>query len=277
MTSLFHFEDKVHRRNLTQAKSTPLLFPRLLCQVLEHISFPDEPMIERRRDCEAILTVDKWQIMPRSYHLLPPDPAEDQLTADLPIEEQPAPIVHTKEPHIPASSVPTSAATAPLPTTPSSSVPPEPSAPSTVRVPQRPTHTDLAGPSSLAPPPQHITISTLDFLAIIDAVRTFSITSASFAAAHVALTERMSCTEAALAQNQVILMQIQSHLGLFPISPPVSAQASSVHPPSVPPAQPAPAAPLDLLAVAIVAATPPATPAAPQPAQDEDDLPPATH
>ena len=30
MTSLFHFEDKVHRRNLTRAESIPLLFTRLL-------------------------------------------------------------------------------------------------------------------------------------------------------------------------------------------------------------------------------------------------------
>ena len=59
MTYLFHFEDKVHRRNLTRAESPPLLFPRLLCQVLEHIDFPDEPKIERRRDCEAVLTVDR--------------------------------------------------------------------------------------------------------------------------------------------------------------------------------------------------------------------------
>ena len=43
MTSLFHFEDKVHRINLILAESTPLLFPRLLCQVLEHLGFPAEP------------------------------------------------------------------------------------------------------------------------------------------------------------------------------------------------------------------------------------------
>ena len=43
MTSLFHFEDKVHHRNLTRAESIPLLFPRLLCQVLEHMGFPVEP------------------------------------------------------------------------------------------------------------------------------------------------------------------------------------------------------------------------------------------
>ena len=31
MTSLFHFENKVHHRSLTRVKSIPLLFPRLLC------------------------------------------------------------------------------------------------------------------------------------------------------------------------------------------------------------------------------------------------------
>ena len=37
MTSLFHFEDKVHRNSLTRVEFTSLLFPRLMCQVLEHI------------------------------------------------------------------------------------------------------------------------------------------------------------------------------------------------------------------------------------------------
>ena len=193
-----------------------------------------------------------------------------QLT--LPTEEQPALAMHIEEPHIPESSV-----SAPLPTTPVSSVPPKPLASNTVRVPQCPTHTDLAGPSSSTPPPQHITIYTRDFLAIMDAIHTFSITSASFVVAIATLAERMSRTEAALAQNQAILVQIQSHLGLPPISPLVPAQASLVHPPSVPPTQPTPAAPLDLLAAAAVVATPPATPVVSQSAQDEDDLPPATH
>ena len=87
MTSLFHFEDKVHRKSLPQAKSMPLLFPRLLCQVLEHIGFHDEPRLERRRDCKAILTVDRWQLMPRSFHLPSPSPTEDQLAVDIPAEE----------------------------------------------------------------------------------------------------------------------------------------------------------------------------------------------
>ena len=60
MTSLFHFEDKLHRRNLTRAESIPLLFPRLLCQVFEHMGFPAEPQLDHRRDCEAILISDKW-------------------------------------------------------------------------------------------------------------------------------------------------------------------------------------------------------------------------
>ena len=65
--------------------------------------------------------------MPCSYHFLPPDLAEDQLTVDHPTEEQPAPAVHIEEPQIPASSVPALVATAPI-----SSIPLEPSAPSTV-------------------------------------------------------------------------------------------------------------------------------------------------
>ena len=89
MTSLFHFEDKVHRKSLPRAKAIPLLFPRLLCQVLQHIGFLEEPRLERHRDCEAVLTVDRWHTMPRSYHLQPPDPAEDQPTVDIPPEDQP--------------------------------------------------------------------------------------------------------------------------------------------------------------------------------------------
>ena len=126
MTSLFHFEDKVHRRNLTRIESTPLLFSRLLCQVLEHIDFLAEPRLERRRDCEAILIIDRWHTRPHYFHLPPPELAEDQLAANLPVEEQPPPAMHIEEPQVPASSVPNPASTAPLPTAPTSSAPLEP-------------------------------------------------------------------------------------------------------------------------------------------------------
>ena len=77
MTSLFHFEDRVHRRSLPRVESLPLLFPRLLCQVLEHIGFPAEPLIERRRGYEATFTIDRWQAKPRAFHLPPPRSDED--------------------------------------------------------------------------------------------------------------------------------------------------------------------------------------------------------
>ena len=47
MTTLLHFEEKVHRKDLARAEAIPLLMPRLLCQVLEHLGFPEEPRIER--------------------------------------------------------------------------------------------------------------------------------------------------------------------------------------------------------------------------------------
>ena len=51
MTALLHFEDKVHRKGLARAESIPLLMLRLLCQVLEHLGFPEEPWIEMRVRC----------------------------------------------------------------------------------------------------------------------------------------------------------------------------------------------------------------------------------
>ena len=48
MTSLMHFEEKIHRKDLVRAESLLLLMPRLLCQVLENMGFPAEPRIERR-------------------------------------------------------------------------------------------------------------------------------------------------------------------------------------------------------------------------------------
>ena len=51
MTSLLHFEEKVHRKGLARAESLLLLMPRFLSQVLEHLGFPEEPRIERRISC----------------------------------------------------------------------------------------------------------------------------------------------------------------------------------------------------------------------------------
>ena len=60
MSSLFHFEEKIHRKNLSRAEAIPLLFPRLLFYVLEHLGFPTEPHHKRRCVSEATFIVEKW-------------------------------------------------------------------------------------------------------------------------------------------------------------------------------------------------------------------------
>ena len=47
MAVFLHFEEKVHRRKLLRADTIPLLFSRLLCQILEHMGYPTEPHLER--------------------------------------------------------------------------------------------------------------------------------------------------------------------------------------------------------------------------------------
>ena len=56
MTSLLHFEEKVHRKGLARAEGLPLLMPQFLSQVLEHLGFPEEPCIERRISCTQVLS-----------------------------------------------------------------------------------------------------------------------------------------------------------------------------------------------------------------------------
>ena len=58
MTSLLYFEDKVHHKDLARAETFPLLMPRLLSQVLEHLGFLEEPHIERRISCPQVLSTE---------------------------------------------------------------------------------------------------------------------------------------------------------------------------------------------------------------------------
>ena len=57
MASLLQFEEKVHRKDLARAESLPLLMPRLLCYVLEHLGFPEEPRLEMRVRCPLVMSV----------------------------------------------------------------------------------------------------------------------------------------------------------------------------------------------------------------------------
>ena len=81
MTSLLHFEDKVHRKGLARAESIPLLMPRLLSQVLEHLGFPEEPRIERRIRCPRVLSMERAMVMSISFLL------QQQDQEDVPDEE----------------------------------------------------------------------------------------------------------------------------------------------------------------------------------------------
>ena len=278
MTSLFHFEDMVHSRSLPRAESLTLLFPRLLCQVLEHIGFPAKPRIERRRGCEATLTIDRWWARPRAFHLPPLGSDEDEPDDDGPHRDLSPIAEHAGGPPAPVSPVSPLVSSAPSATAPvaPASVP-QASMPSTS--PQTsgsmPTvWSDMAGPSTSTQPPQYITLSTRDFLALMETVRPFSTITDSFAASQAAQVERMTRTEASIAQIQASIMRIESHLGLLAISPQDPTQPLAVPPQtrSTPPPS-APVASLDVLAAAAASTT---SPTAPQPAQAEDEPSPTT-
>ena len=76
MTALLHFEDKVHRKGLARVESLPLLMPRLLSQVLDHLGFPEEPRIERRIKFTQVLSTERSLSMQISIILQQQDQEE---------------------------------------------------------------------------------------------------------------------------------------------------------------------------------------------------------
>ena len=115
MTALLHFEEKVHCKGLTRVETIPLLMPSLLCHVLEHLGFPEEPRIERRQSCAMIISNERTLSMPRSFLFHQQEDVEDDYTEDLPRDEQPVPVVEVKGTSVPDSSPPVSPPTAPAP------------------------------------------------------------------------------------------------------------------------------------------------------------------
>nr|CAN62324.1 hypothetical protein VITISV_018464 [Vitis vinifera] len=63
MATFLYFEEKVHKKKLQRADAIPLLFPRLLCQILEHLGYPSDPQLERKRIYREVFTLDKWNNM----------------------------------------------------------------------------------------------------------------------------------------------------------------------------------------------------------------------
>ena len=87
MTSLLYFEEKVHRKKLQRADAIPLLFPRLLCQILEHLGYPSKPQLERRRICRELFTLEKWNHL--TTYVAPPRAPNIPAPPESPQDEQP--------------------------------------------------------------------------------------------------------------------------------------------------------------------------------------------
>ena len=150
MTSLLHFEEKVHRKGLARAESLPLLMPRLLSQVLEHLGSPEEPRIERRISCTQVLSTEQSLYMSISITLQQQEQEEvaDDMAEDPPRGEDPVPEMEVE---VESSPVPDSSPPSPPPTAPAP--------------------TDTAGPSYIAQQsPEHIHVSSRELATVMDVV-----------------------------------------------------------------------------------------------------------
>ena len=198
MASLVHFEEKVHRKKLQRADTIPLLFPRLLCQILEHIGFSTEPQHERRRICRERFTLDKWNLLagyfapPRAHLMVAlPEPPQIEQAQSTPIPIEQGELLTETIPLAAAS--PTLAQLVPMPEA-IFAAPPM-------------THTvPPVAPTTSEP---SITVSASEFHVLVATLQTLSTT-------HAALFQQMA--EMSFQQNQqiAILHQILQHLGLLP-------------------------------------------------------------
>ncbi|XP_059590473.1 uncharacterized protein LOC132253097, partial [Vitis vinifera] len=102
---------KVHRKKLLKVDAIPLLFPRLLCQILEHLGYPSDPLLERRRICREIFTLEKWTSMtaygaepgalvgPEHLEIPHAEQPEEPQPVEIPVDiTPPAPTVASLEP-----------------------------------------------------------------------------------------------------------------------------------------------------------------------------------
>ena len=223
MTSLLHFEDKVHRKGLARAESLPLLMPRLLSQVLEHLGFLEEPRIERRISCTQVLSTERSLFIPISFVLQQQDQEEvaEEVAEDPPRGEDP---VHEVEVEVERSPVPDLSPPSP---------PPPPSSPAPA---------DTTGPSYTAQQsPEHIHINSKELAAVMDAICALATTQAS-------LDQRLARAEATIEHTHAMLLRIMSHLGIPPEPTQTTRDQSTA------------AASLDMLAAAAAASDHPAHP-----------------
>ena len=198
MTSLLHFEDKVHRKGLARAESLPLLLPRLLCQVLEHMGFPEEPRIEMRVRCPQVPSMERAMVMPVSFIL------QQQDREEVPVPE--AEHSHRDDSHAPEPEVQRSPAPHMFPPS------PHPHVTSTAAA-------DTPGPSYTSHhSPEYVHASSREIAGVMDAI-------CSLAATQTAQDQR-------LAHCHSMLQQIMTHLGIQHVSDqredPTAATAASL-------------------------------------------------
>ena len=163
MATLLYFEEKVHMKKLLRTDAIPLLFPRLLYQILEHLGYPFEPQLERRCICREIFTFDKWTSM-TTYDAQARAPARPE-HPEIPQPE------HLEEPQ--QVEIPTDIR-APAPTVPSTGPMPEVASSAPSATPKTP----LIVPAASKPHPSEssIAISISEFRGLCHTLRTLTAT-----------------------------------------------------------------------------------------------------
>ncbi|KAL6317889.1 hypothetical protein AAG906_030796 [Vitis piasezkii] len=168
MAALTYFEEKVHRKRLRRAGTIPLLFPRLISQVLEDMGYPSQPHLERRHHCRELFTSESWT------HFLDRSPMDQGIPRPL----APAPPASPAPPDSPAASAPTvqtSPEQDPHTTEPSSSVPAPVTC--TTDTPTPPVTPAPAYAESSAGP--SITVSATEFRALMSSFHSLSASQAT--------------------------------------------------------------------------------------------------
>nr|CAN61849.1 hypothetical protein VITISV_016507 [Vitis vinifera] len=211
MTSLLHFEEKVHQKKLQRADVIPLLFPRLLCQILEHLGYPGEPRLERRHHCREDFSLDKWHHLaayfaPQGAPAVPPPqgapdvppPPELHQDEQLPQAQQDEILTNTTPPALAAhTSVHMPEAT--LLASPIAQLAP------------------LVVPATLAPPPSSeptVTVSLTEFRGLVHSLQTLSTAQDSLIQQMTTICAHQDQIIATQTQHTTILHQIQQHLSM---------------------------------------------------------------
>ena len=91
MVVFLYFEEKVHSKKLQRADAIPLLFPRLLYHILEHMGYPTKPHLKRRHHCREYFTLDQWtQLVERNSVESAPETTPPKPVPPVPVQSDQA-------------------------------------------------------------------------------------------------------------------------------------------------------------------------------------------